>query len=81
MSLEAEKSARLVRAILANIDMWIDEAAEIADDPEPRRRALHHQRNLMQARRALRAIAGEETLTEAQHTTPIDKWGTGHDQA
>lgn len=79
MPTAANKSARLIRAVLANIDLWIDEAAALADEPS-RLRALNHQRNLLQAKRALEKLAGiapappgsDQALIDKPHSRGID---------
>lgn len=59
---------RLVRAVLANLDEWIDAASDIADLTDPknepvdlrllRRRALHHKLNMMQVKNSLESLLG-----------------------
>lgn len=50
---------RLVRAVLANLDQWVEGLEEIANSAEPRRLALHLQLNMMQTRLTLRRLMGE----------------------
>lgn len=56
---------RLIRAILLNMDGWIEAAKEIADTADNgactrhRRLALHHQANLMQSKQALQRLMKE----------------------
>jgi hypothetical protein len=47
------KRRRVLTAVFQNLDTWIDEAVQIADSPDPHSLALHHARNMMQARAAL----------------------------
>lgn len=58
MKLEPE---RLVAALLSNLDSWIEAVEEIHDNATVgnKRRAIHLQRNMLQARQALIRLSGE----------------------
>lgn len=59
---EPERAARIIAAVLLNIDVWIQQAEEIADSCPAggKSGALHLARNMLHAKQALRRLAGLE---------------------
>lgn len=57
---DPERAARLIEAILENVDVWVTQANEIADacPPGAKSNALHLVRNMAQTRLALRRLSG-----------------------
>lgn len=56
----AVSDERLVRAVMSNLEIWIQDVTEIADSADHRRATLHLLRNMLQVQRALQRLMGDE---------------------